>query len=64
MKTYQIYQDGAGTYEIEAKSPKAALRAMAKGIVENTDNWRLQFAAQSIRVACEKAEQTLTIVED
>ena len=64
MKTYEITQDGAGTYEIKAKDEEAAIREMAEGIVDSTKDWEIQFSTDSREKAIEKAMLTLSINDD
>jgi hypothetical protein len=61
MKTYTIQQDGAGTYEIEAEAEEQAVREMAEGIVDSTEDWESQFATDDREEAIEKAMNTLTV---
>lgn len=61
MKTYKIQQYGAGTYEIEAETEDQAIREMAEGIVDTTEDWENQFATDDREEAIEKAMDTLSI---
>ena len=63
MKTYEITQDGAGTYEIEAETAGEALREMAEGIVDTTEDWEIQFFTTNREDAIDRAMRTLSIVE-
>jgi len=63
MKTYEITQDGAGTYEIEAETAGEALREMAEGIVDTTEDWEIQFSTTDREDAIDRAMRTLSIVE-
>jgi hypothetical protein len=60
---YQITQDGAGTYEIEADSTDEAISQMATDIVNSCDDWQSQFGTDNFDEAVEKAALTLSIEE-
>ena len=62
MATYEINQDGAGTYEIEADTEEQAILEMAENIVDATDEWETQFATDDKEEAIEKATRTLTVI--
>jgi len=64
MATYTINQPGAGNYEWDADSPEQAIQEMAEGIVENCENWQLQYNTDDFEEAVEEEAASLRIVDD
>jgi hypothetical protein len=61
MTIYEIIQEGAGTYEIEAETAEEALREMAEGIVDTTEDWKVQYYTDDREEAIQRAIRTLTV---